>query len=620
MVTRRSSRNSLNASALAHVAPPAGTLEHIFASCPDPIIGKAPDGVITFWNPAAEQLYGYSAEEAVGQSISLIVPPSEMAELARRLRLVNDGQTVTAYETVRQASDGRLLDISLTIFPTRDEHGHIVGSAAIARDITQHRKNAAALAASQRRFRAAFGGASHGMALIGLDGRFLEVNQAMCDLLGRSEADLLAMLALDVVHPDDVESERAEARQAILSNTRGYYHEHRIVRPDGAECLVRALASLVPDDEGNPAYFIAQVHDLGERAAAHETLAEVRQTIQEVLEGVGGAFLELDADWRIIRANSEAAQLLRRERDTLPGRPFQAVTPPGLLALAMPALQEAMTTRQTTNVPEFRVDDGDLWLSLHVSPTTEGVAIYLRDTTLSRRVEQELRPVERRFQTLVEQLPAAIYVHANDDDEHMLYLSPYCATLLGYERTEDIPFQTHDSWAAQIHPDDRERVVNGVGAQDPAQKVWVQEYRQRRADGAYIWVNDAYAAMYNEAGERVAWVGVLIDITERKKADELISWLAAVVEASDDAIFTRTPDGLISYWNRAAERLYGYTRDEIIGQPVTVLFPPGDGRSLTRPDQFEDASALSFETQDLRRDGSLVDVAATISLVRSTLR
>lgn len=616
MVTPGSSRSLADAPVGARTASPAGTLEHFFASCPDPIIGKAPDGAIIFWNPAAEQLYGYSAQEAVGQSIALIVPPSQMAELGRRLRLVSEGETVTAYETVRRASDGRLLDISLTIFPMRDEQGQIVGSAAIARDITQHRRNAAALAASQRRFRAAFGDAPHGMALIGLDGRFLEVNQAGCDLLGRSEADLLAMLAEDVFHPDDVEPQRAAARQAILDNARGYSQELRIVRPDGAVRRIRTQNSLVPDDEGNPAYFIGQVQDLSERDAAQETLAEAHQTLQGVLERVGGAFLELDADWRITRANDEAALLLQREAGALLGQSLQAVATPDLLALVMPALQEVMTTRQATEVADCRFDDRDLWLSLYVYPTADGLAIYLRDTTTSQHVEQALRPAERRFQTLVEQLPAAIYVYAADEAETMLYLSPHCATLLGYERTQDIPFQTRESWSAQIHPDDRERVLRDMATPDPAQNFWMLEYRQRRADGTYIWVNDGYAAMFNEAGERIAWAGVLIDITARKQADELVSRLAAVVEASDDAIFTRTPDGLVTYWNPAAERLYGYTPEEIIGQPVTVLFPDGDDRKVTLPEAFGDASALRFETQERRRDGSLVDVAATISLVR----
>ena len=612
----RSSRSSPDGPVVSRVTPPVGPLEHFFASCPDPIIGKAPDGTIIFWNLAAEQVFGYSAQEAVGQSIALIVPPSQMAELARRLRLVNAGETVTAYETVRRASDSQLLDISLTIFPLRDELGEIVGSAAIARDITQHRKHTSALAASQRRFRAAFGDTPHGMALIGLDGRFLEVNQAACDLLGRSEADLLAMLVADVFHPDDVEAERAAARQSILDNARGYSQELRIVRPDGAERLIRAQNSLVPDDEGAPAYFISQVHDLTERVAAPETLADERQTIQEVLERVGGAFLELDADWRIIRANGEAAHLLQRGHDALLGQLLQAVAPSGLLALVMPTLQQVMTTRQATEAPDFRFDDRDLWLSLYAYPTPDGLAMHLRDTTTSRRVEWDLRPVERRFQTLVEQLPAAIYVHAADDDETMLYLSPFCATLLGYERTQDIPFQTRASWADNIHPDDRDRVLGSTGTHDPALNFWMLEYRQRRADGTYIWVNDGYAAMRNEAGERIAWVGVLIDITERKQVDELVSRLAAVVEASDDAIFTRTPEGLISYWNPAAERLYGYTPEEIIGRPVTVLFPAGDGREITLPHAFDGASALRFETRDLRKDGSLVDVAATISLVR----
>ena len=144
-------------------------LEAILASCPDPIVGETIDGVINYWNAAAEQFYGYSAGEVIGKPLSVLVPEGYETELDNLLHRVQQGHLVEAYETVRRARDGRLLDVSLTIFPVRNDAGQIVGAAATTRDITQRKRDAAALAASEHRFRAAFDDAPNGIALIGLE-------------------------------------------------------------------------------------------------------------------------------------------------------------------------------------------------------------------------------------------------------------------------------------------------------------------------------------------------------------------------------------------------------------------------------------------------------------------
>ncbi|MFT4037795.1 MAG: PAS domain S-box protein [Thermomicrobiales bacterium] len=597
-------------------ASPPGMLEALFLSCPDPIIGKSPEGTITFWNPAAERLYGYSAREAVGQSIALIVPPGQMDELARRLRLVSEGHMVQAYETVRRAADGRLLDISLTIFPVRDAAGQIVGSGAVARDITEHRRDAAALAASQRRFRAAFGDAANGMALVGLDGRFLQVNRAACALLGRSQTDLQNTRIDDIVHPDDAERDSVAADRALLQDGHGYSHELRVQRPDGRSCWVRMQVSLVRDEDGQPDYFMAQLQDETERIAAREKLAAARRTVQDVLERVGSAFLELDADWRIVRVNAEGEALLGLHRSELLGSTLQDVVSAAALAPIAGALETTMTTRQPVQIAEFLCGRSNLWLSLHAYPTEDGVAILLRDITVMRHLQQELRVAELRFQTLVDQLPAAVFMFADDVDQSTFYLNPYFKQLTGYTNEDDELFHSFSSWLTFIHPDDRPRVTRSAREREGRTGQYMLEYRLRRADGSYIWVNDYYASLSADDGETVAWLGVIIDVTERKAASEVIAQLAAIVEASDDVIFTRTLDGNITYWNPAAERLYGYTAAEVLGQPTTILFPEGAERQIATVADFADRQSMRFETQDRRKDGTLVDVAATVFPVR----
>jgi len=111
----------------------------IVASSDDAIIGKTLDGVITSWNEGAERLYGYSAGEAIGRPISLIIPPDLSHELPEILDQLRRGERIEHFETVRLAKRGRRIDVSVTVSPVRDAGDRIIGASSIARDIT-HRK------------------------------------------------------------------------------------------------------------------------------------------------------------------------------------------------------------------------------------------------------------------------------------------------------------------------------------------------------------------------------------------------------------------------------------------------------------------------------------------------
>ena len=106
----------------------------------DAIIGKTIDGVITSWNKGAENLYGYSAEEMVGQAISVLMPPERPKEASEILEKIKRGENVEPYETVRVAKDGRRIEASVTVSPIKDSIGNVVGASAIARDITDQKQ------------------------------------------------------------------------------------------------------------------------------------------------------------------------------------------------------------------------------------------------------------------------------------------------------------------------------------------------------------------------------------------------------------------------------------------------------------------------------------------------
>lgn len=121
---------------------PGAWLAAIVANSDDAILSKTLDGVIRSWNPAAERLFGFSAEEAVGQSIHLIIPEDRRAEEDHILSQLRLGVPVDHFETVRRRKDGSPVEVSLTVSPVRDSAGRIVGASKIVRDISQVRRNA----------------------------------------------------------------------------------------------------------------------------------------------------------------------------------------------------------------------------------------------------------------------------------------------------------------------------------------------------------------------------------------------------------------------------------------------------------------------------------------------
>jgi PAS domain S-box-containing protein len=115
-------------------------LAAIIDSSEDAILSKTLDGLITSWNPGAERIFGYTAEEAIGRHIMLIVPEDRWEEEQHVLARLRRGERLDHFETVRRTKDGRLIDISLTVSPIRNAEGRIVGASTVARDVTERRR------------------------------------------------------------------------------------------------------------------------------------------------------------------------------------------------------------------------------------------------------------------------------------------------------------------------------------------------------------------------------------------------------------------------------------------------------------------------------------------------
>jgi PAS domain S-box-containing protein len=261
-------------------------LAAIVRSSADPIIGETLDGVITDWTPAAERLYGYTAQEVIGQHPSMLVPPEERATLAQDVARVRGGESIEGLEAVRWTKDGRRLDVVLTISPVYDDAGQIVTTSAIVRDISAAKAHERALAESEERFRVAFQDAAAGIAVTTPDSRILHVNRAVCATLGYSGDELLATTLQAITHPDDVTATRGLVDQALAGEITTYAQEKRYIHKDGHVIWALLNGSLVRDEAGAPRYFISHIQNIAERKVAEAEHAVTHQNTRQVLERI----------------------------------------------------------------------------------------------------------------------------------------------------------------------------------------------------------------------------------------------------------------------------------------------------------------------------------------------
>ena len=247
-------------------------LADIVGSSTDAMVSITLDGTITSWNPGAEQLYGYTAEEAIGEPIHMLVPPHRSDEGDEILTIVQSGQKIEFADTERLRKDGSIVEVSATNSPIKNAVGVVVGASLISRDITERKRADRALRELQEGFRSAFEHAPIGMALFSVEpqdqGRLLEVNRSLSEMTGYSTHQLLEMDLRDITHADDIEAERALRAQLLAGEVPNYRIEMRLLHRDGHPVWVAQSVSTVQGSSDELRYGVVQIEDVSERKRA----------------------------------------------------------------------------------------------------------------------------------------------------------------------------------------------------------------------------------------------------------------------------------------------------------------------------------------------------------------
>jgi PAS domain S-box-containing protein len=187
-----------------------------------------------------------------------------------------------------------------------------------------------------------------------------------------------------------------------------------------------------------------------------------------------------------------------------------------------------------------------------------------------------------------------------------------------YGRSKENFESNFENFITCIHPEDRDYVKAIIHNAFQEKKPFAFAHRSIRPDGIEIFL-DCKGSVFLEGDEIVRMTGTAQDVSELKKAQEKITWLASIVECSSDAIMSKTTDGYLTSWNKQAENLFGYTEKEILGQHVSLLFPKE--RLIEEKDILkkinEGNTLINFETERKKKNGTVFPVALTISPIKN---
>jgi PAS domain S-box-containing protein len=259
-------------------------LSALIESADDAIISKTLQGIITSWNNGAQRIFGYTADEVIGKSITILIPEDHLDEEPAILARLRAGERIEHYETVRVRKDGRLVDISLTVSPIKGPNGQIIGASKIARDITDQRKARRELDEASERLKLALEAAELGdwswdarTDLVTLS----ETAARIFDIPPKPFLTWTKMRAL--LHEEDREFARRAVDKALAEHT-NYDIEYRVIHSDQSEVWVSAKGRGIYGEDGSVVGMLGFLQDISVRKSNEQTLREQAEALRTLNE------------------------------------------------------------------------------------------------------------------------------------------------------------------------------------------------------------------------------------------------------------------------------------------------------------------------------------------------
>ncbi len=392
-------------------------LAAIVESSDDAIISKTLDGTITAWNHGAEKLFGYSAAEVIGKSMSLLIPPERADEEPDILRRIGRGKSVEHFETVRLRTNGRRIDVSVTISPIKNSSGAIVGASNIARDISERRQAEKALREGEEQFRSMLNGIPQLAWMAKADGHIFWYNQRWYDYTGTTPEQMEGW-GWQNVHDPEVLPKVLERWKGSIAAGTFFEMEFPLRAANGQFGMFLTRVVPLKDPQGMVTRWFGTNTDITERnqakerlAAQADELARSREALQAqtvmlklVLDNMGEGLVAADRGGRFLIWNDAAQNLMGRGPADLPKEQwtphYKVFLPDGVTpypAEALPLVRALKGESVTVELIVQPPDRAGRFMEVAARPLKDaqgtlcgGVAV-LRDITQRKADEREIR-------------------------------------------------------------------------------------------------------------------------------------------------------------------------------------------------------------------------------------
>ncbi|MGB6065429.1 MAG: PAS domain S-box protein [Desulfomonilaceae bacterium] len=588
-------------------------LASIVESSDDAIIGKTLDGNILSWNAAAEKMYGYSAEEAIGESISIVVPPDRRDEIPTILTRIKESGIVEHYETKRINKARRLIDVSVTVSPIKNQAGEIVGASTIARDISDRKRAEEALLRASAYSRSLIEASLDPLVTISAEGKVTDVNTATERVTGRSRNELIGTDFADYF--TDPRKARAGYQQAFRDGSVTDY-ELEIRHRNGELTPVMYNASVYRDEAGTITGLFAAARDITERKAAERALQAASAYNRSLIEASLDPLVTISAEGKVTDVNSATERVTGYSREDLIGTDFaNYFTDP---SRAREGYQQAFRDGSVRDYElEIRHRNGELTPVMYnasvywdESGKITGLFAAARDITERKRAEKALQAASAYNRSLIEaSLDPLVTISA---EGKITDVNTGTERVTGYSRIELIDTDFADYFT------DPEKARAGYQQvfRDGLVKDYELEIRHKHGQLTPVMYN---ASVYrDESGEITGVFAAARDMSDRKRAEEALQAASAynrsLIEASLDPLVTISADGKITDVNTGTERVTGCSRNELIGTDFADYFTDSARAREGYQQAFRDGSVRDYELEIRHKGGELTQVTYNASV------
>jgi PAS domain S-box-containing protein len=391
---------------------PEALLTAIVDSSDDAIITKNLDGIITSWNRGAELIFGYTPMEAIGQPVTMLMPPDRTNEEPLILEQIKKGERIRHYETIRRAKNGGLVNISLTVSPIIDSEGKIVGASKIARDISREVEARERVRQSEEQFRVTLSSIGDAVMATDRNGRVTFMNAVAEQLTGWK-----APQALGVPLEDTFKIVNEFTRKAVENpvskvlqqgNTVGLANHTLLVSKDGTERPIDDSGAPIRGSSGDLLGVVLVFRDVAARRAAELTALRFAAIVQNSDD----AIISKNLDGIITSWNEGAQRIFGYAPDEIIGRSIKTLIPPELQEEEDQILARLRRGQRVYHFETIRVakDGRQIPISLTVSPIKDhdgqiiGASKIARDISERKQAERDLAEANAKLQSYAGEL------------------------------------------------------------------------------------------------------------------------------------------------------------------------------------------------------------------------